>query len=156
MDAATWEQCRQEFTCDDGAFVDLQVPGTADQDWELLWSALRSGRFELSAYRDGESIALPESAEWALAEQQRAAVLVSVRLGSVTANCHFVGGDLELDIDPREVISEVEFESVLTIMRFVAAAVRRPMVAVSEGGTVAEAFLKVFPDGRAVFLPRDR
>ncbi len=78
--------------------------------------------------------------------------MVSVLSGTVTANCHFFGGDLELDIDPREVVTEAAFESVLAVMRFVAAAVRIPVVAVAEGSTPAYAFLRVSPDGRAAFL----
>jgi hypothetical protein len=41
---------------------------------------------------------------------------------------------------------------VLAIMRFVAAAVRLPVVAVAEGGNPANAFLQVSPDGQAAFL----
>ena len=77
---------------------------------------------------------------------------MSVLSGTVTANCHFFGGDLELDIDPREVVTAAAFESVLAIMRFVAVAVRLPVVAVAEGGTPAYAFLRVSPDGQAAFL----
>jgi len=72
--------------------------------------------------------------------------------GTVTANCHFFGGDLELDIDPREVVAESAFESVLAVMRFVAAAVGMPVVAVAEGGTQAFAFLRVLPDSQVEFL----
>jgi hypothetical protein len=74
--------------------------------------------------------------------------------GAVTANCHFFGGDLKLDIDPREVVSQEAFESVLAVMRFVAAAVRRPVLAVAEGGSPGYAFMRASPDGQAVFLPR--
>lgn len=86
------------------------------------------------------------------AERGVASVAVSVRSGTVTANCHFCGGDLELDIDPREVTNAAAFESVLAVMRFVAAAVRLPVVAVAEGGTPAYAFLRVSPDGQAEFV----
>ncbi|MBA4017755.1 MAG: hypothetical protein C0483_11325 [Pirellula sp.] len=96
---------------------------------------------------------LPDSAAWALTERQVACVMVSVRSGAITANCHFFGGDLDLDIDLREVITEEAFESVLAIMRFVAAAVRLPVVAVVEGSAPGYAFLRVSPDGQASLLP---
>lgn len=79
--------------------------------------------------------------------------MVSVLAGSVTANCHFFGGDLKLDIDPREVVADSAFESVLAVMRFIAVAVQLPVFAVAEGGTPAYAFLRVSPDGEAEFLP---
>jgi hypothetical protein len=152
MVAATWDNCRADFAFD-GALVDLLAPGTGPGEWEAFWSALRAGPFALRAFRDGEPIPLPESAAWVFAERETASVMVSVASGTVTANCHFFGGDLELDIDPREVTSAAAFASVLAVMRFVAAAVRLPVFAASEGGTPASAFLRVSPAGEAVFLP---
>ncbi len=133
METATWDACRADFASD-GPLVDLLAPGTGPAQWEAFWFALRAGPFGLSAFRDGEPIPLPESAAWVFAERQVASVMVSVLSGTVTANCHFFGGDLELDIDPREVTSEAAFESVLAVMRFIAAAVQLPVFAGPEGG----------------------
>lgn len=152
MESATWDNCRNDWAFD-GALVDLLVPGTGQAEWEMFWTALRSGPFELRAFRDDETIPLPESAAWVFAEREVASVMVSVVSGTVTANCHFFGGDLELDVDPREVTNEAAFASVLAVMRFVAAAVRLPAFTVAEGYSPAFAFLKVSPDGAATFLP---
>ena len=59
---------------------------------------------------------------------------------------------MELDIDPREVVTEAAFESVLAVMRFIAATVELPVVAVAENSTPVYAFLRVSPDGQAAFL----
>ena len=151
MEAATWDACRADFAFD-GALIDLLAPGTGDAEWEAFWVALRGGPFGLRAFRDGEPIPLPESAAWAFAEREVASVMVSVLSGTVTANCHFFGGDLELDIDPREVVGPAAFESVLAVMSFVAMAVGLPVVAAAEGGFPAYVFLRVSPDGQAAFL----
>ncbi len=151
VEKATWDACRADFAFD-GALIDLLAPGAGDTEWEAFWAALRAWPFGVRAFRDGEPIPLPESATWAFAERKVASVMVSVLSGTVTANCHFFDGDLQLDIDPREVVTEVAFESVLSVMRFVAAAVRLPVLAVAEGGTPAYAFLRVSPDSQAVFL----
>jgi hypothetical protein len=147
---ATWANCRRDFVFD-GALVDLIVPGTAGlAEWEAFWAALRAGPFGLRAYREGEPILPPETVAWIMAEREAAApVYVSVAAGTVTANCHFFGGDVRLDIDPREVVSEVAFESVLALMRFVAGAVGRPVLAVPEGGRQEHRFLTVSPTGEA-------
>jgi hypothetical protein len=145
---ATWEDCRADFAFD-GGLIDLLVPGTDDPDWEVLWTGLKSGPFEVKAFRDGEETPLPDSAMWAIAEREAANVLASVRSGAVTANCHFFGGEVELDIDPREVIGPAEFESVLAIMRVMAAATGRPTHAAGEGAGAVHAFLRMTPDGRA-------
>lgn len=152
MEAATWDNCRADFAFD-GALLDLVVPGTGDAEWEVFWSALRAGPFGLQAFRDGEPILLPNSAAWVFGEREVASIMVSVRSGTITANCHFFGGHLKLDIDPREVTSQAAFESVLAVMRFVASAVDLPTIIVAEGGTPAYAFLRVLPDGQAMFLP---
>lgn len=152
---ATWKNCRKDFAFD-GAWVDLIVPGSGLAEWETFWAAVRAGPFELRAFRDGVPIPLPESAAWALAEQEVASVWVSVLAGTLTINCHFFGGDLKLDIDPREVTGESAFGMVLAVMRFVAAAVGRPVFAVMEGGREQHAFLRVSPEGEAEFLPPRR
>jgi hypothetical protein len=152
MEPATWDNCRADFAFG-GALVDLIAAGTGPGEWEAFWSALLAGPFELRAFRDGEPIQLPESAAWMLNERQVASVMVSVMSGTITANCHFFGGDLELDVDPREITSAEAFESVLAVMRFVAAAIRLPMFANEEGGTPTFAFLRVTPDGEALYLP---
>src|SRR5688572_27887955 len=103
VETATWENCRDDFRLD-GALIDLLVPGTGDVEWETFWTALKAGPFEPQAFRDGEPILLPDSAAWAIAEREVATVMARVQVGTVTAHCHFFGGDLELDIDPREVV----------------------------------------------------
>lgn len=152
MELATWENCRADFASD-GALIDILVPGTGPSEWGAFWAALRVGPFELQAFRDGEPIPLPESAAWALAERDVATIMVSVVAGPLTANCHFFGGDLELDIDPREVVSEPAFESVLAIMKFTAIAVGLRVFAVIEGGSPENAFLQVSPVGQVEYLP---
>lgn len=150
-DAATWPNCSPYFIFD-GAWVDLIAVGTDTSDWESFVAALTSGPYALRCCRDDEMIPIPESAGWALAETSLATVCLTVQTGGVSANCHFFGGDLELDIDPREVVDESAFESVLDLMRFVARAVGRPVIAAPEGGRLEEAFLRVDPNGEASFL----
>ncbi len=74
---------------------------------------------------------------WVFSEQKVASVGVAALAGSVTANCYFHGGDLALDVDPREVTGKAAFESVLNIMRFIANALGLPVFAVAEGSTPA-------------------
>ena len=152
MELATWGNCSADFAFD-GALIDLIAPGTVPVEWEVFWAALRKGPFDLQASRGSESIPLPDSAAWCFGAREVETVMVSVLAGAVTANCHFFGGDLELDIDPREVVDEAAFESVLAVMRFMALAVDLPVFAVAEGGTPLYSFLRVLPDGQAVFLP---
>ena len=154
MQGACWADCRADFVFD-GDLVDLIVPGTGTGEWESFWDALRAGPFVLRAFRDGEPIPLPSPAGWAFAGRREASVMVEVSAGTLTLHCHFFGGDLELDVDPRQVTSESAFESLLTAMRLVAKAVQRPGFATAEGGTPDRAFLKMSPDGRVDHRPND-
>jgi hypothetical protein len=141
---AACDSCGADFAFE-RSLIDLLAPGTADGEWETFGSALRAGPFGLRAFRDGQPIPLPDSAAGVFAERE-------VGSGTVMANCHFFGGDLKLDIDPREVPGPAAFETVLAVMRFVAAAIGRPVFAVAEGGTPLRAFLRVSPDSRPEFL----
>ena len=148
VEAATWESCRADFAFD-GAMIELLVTGTGDEEWEAFWMAIRAGPFGLRAFRGRRADpAARVCGVGVFAERQVASVMVSVQSSTVTANCHFFGGDLELDIDSREIVNEAAFESVLAIMRFIATAVRLPVLAIVEGGAPAYAIMRVSPDGR--------
>ena len=69
--------------------------------------AVLAGPFPVRAFRDGEPF--PTAAR-ALAEAKEASVVASVHAGAVIANCHFHGGDVEFDVQPREVVDEAAFE----------------------------------------------
>jgi hypothetical protein len=152
MEPATWDNCRADFVFD-GALIDLIVPGCGPREWELFWPTLRSGPFQLRGERDGEPFELPETIFEILKESETATMLASVLVDPITVNCHFFGGELDLDIDPREVVNEKAFESVLTFMRFVAGAIGRPVLAVPERSFPSNAFLHVTPAGQPMFIP---
>ena len=152
MATATWANCQADFIFD-GALIDLIVPGTNREDWETFWAALRTGPFSLHAYRDDKPISLPESVAWIMSERKLASIMVAIQVGSISVHCHFFGGDLELDIDPREIKDQVGFEFLLTIMRFVADILKKQVFAVPEGGDPEHSFLEVSPDGDCQFIP---
>jgi hypothetical protein len=150
--AATWENCQADFAFD--GYQHLLLPNTSSpHDWERFWSAVRTGPFEVEAYREQVPIALPKTAAWFFAEQQNADVHTAVYAPPVAAQCHFIGGDVVLDIDPRQVGDGGAFEAVLDIMRYLAMALSLPVVANAERCPPETAFLAVESDGRAVFLP---
>ena len=152
MEPATWRNCGAEFGWYDGAFVDLIAFGTGLPEWESFVAALRAGPFRIACYRDGEPTHMVETAAAALAEREAANMLMSVQVDAITATCHLFGGDLELDIDPRDIASEAAFESVLGLMRFVSAAITQPVFASPENAGRKGAFLCVTPEGKATYL----
>lgn len=152
MAEATWTLWQSEDFA--GAFVDLVVPEAGPTEWEMFWQALRIGPFRLQTFRDGEPVALPESTSWFISEQEIASVHVSVVADNVMMNCFFRDVEWDLDFDPREIVNETSFETMLKMMRFVAAAVSVPVFAVYEGTTDTQfAFIRISPEGEVVFLP---
>lgn len=156
MEPATWARCRDGFL-PHGGFIDLIVPGTEPDDWDAFWLALRCGPYRVTVSRDADVIPLPESAAWLVAENETARIQVSFRVGPVFASSLFLGGSyLEVYFDPRQVTDASSFDSVLELMRFIARAVGRPVLATMEGrNQEAEAFLRVTPQGAAEVLSRD-
>jgi hypothetical protein len=157
MEPATWENCRAEF---DRSYVALLVPGTGPAAWQAFWSALRSGPFEVLVLEEFDSIPPPKSVAWIFSRQEVVGriILAYVTSGAVTPFCYFNfegsdGDRTRLHIDCLEMVGAEAFKSVLVVMRFLAGALGLPVLAVEERGGLQDAFLRVSPDGQAVFLP---
>ncbi|MDI9238009.1 hypothetical protein QLQ15_03700 [Lysobacter sp. LF1] len=147
---ATWDNSRAHFA-PDGALIDLIVPGSGHaRHWEALWTALRASSFELRATKDGVRIPLPETAACALAQRATVGVMATIDGGGMTANWHFFEGDIEVDLDPRDIGDERAFEFVLELMQTMANAIGLRVWATPEGGAVARAFLVAMRGGEAV------
>jgi hypothetical protein len=156
MTDATWESCQQDLAHHFGGLLDLLVPGTNDADWERFWAALRAGPFPFQTLRDGEPIPPPESAAWIFAERETVGVIVRIDVHGLQANCHFFGGELEVDLDPREITGETAFASMLHLQHFLATTLNRPAFAAFEGDGAARAFVQMTPDGQSTYLWADR
>lgn len=151
MKTTTWELWQSEDFA--GAFVDLIVPEAGPIEWEMFWQALRIGPFRLQTFRDGEPVALPESTSWFVSEREIASVYVSAMSDTVQMNCFYLDVGWDLDFDPREIVNEMSFKTMLNMMRFVAAAVAAPVFAVPEGDTDTQfALIQISPDGEVTFL----
>ncbi|WP_150427880.1 hypothetical protein [Dechloromonas sp. CZR5] len=101
----------------DGALRDVYVLDTALTDWALLLSL--AGKYGYRYLYEGQDRPLPEVEKIFTARD--GAHLLSVKLGRVTANCHFfVPDEIELDLDPREVQSDADHYEVLQFLEALA------------------------------------
>jgi len=150
MLAATFANCSNKLT-PDGALIDLIAASTTSRHWAALWIKLRDGPFATRTSRDGLPIPLPSSAGAAAADSASASLQVSILAGSIVANCHAFEGDIEFDVDPRQIQSSSSFDDLLMLMRFLAVTTGLSISAAPEGGGLARAFLCVAPDGSSVF-----
>ena len=100
----------------DGSLRDIYVQNVNVDHWEKFFDFVRSSDFGLRYSRDGEAAQLPSSAAHMLADKSCAHNL-TVDAGGVGICCHFfVTGEIELDIDPREVTSPSAVDRVLDFM----------------------------------------
>lgn len=105
----------------DGSLRDIIVSNTTIDDWEKLYQELKVGKYDL-LFECGDSHTLPQNvsdllAGGALHDQ---CPRLSVRLGAGKLNCFFYyDGEIEFDLDPRDVLSEKEFLEIIDFMRMI-------------------------------------
>lgn len=103
----------------DGSYRDVYLQGTSLAEWQLF-SGLVQG-FPHSYRRDGIEHPLPD-ASTVFADRDHSHLL-GISLGNVLVNCHyFVQGEIELDIDPKDVVGPAEHEAFLSFVERVAIA----------------------------------
>ena len=121
-----WERVESAFDWD-GSWRDLYVLDASLDAWQRLLDFLKSGPYGLTFRRETVE-PLPARASSAFGGPDDVRPLLHVDLGSVTLNCHFFAEDeVEFDLDPREVQSGAEAESVFEFMRGVGRALGKPV-----------------------------
>ena len=106
-----WYRCKHEFFWD-GSVRDVYVFNTTEHDYDLLLDALEQWEYRLDFTIDGESALLPNSA-WRLFDMQPdASPMLELHVGAVRVRCHFFcASEIELDVDPRDVQSQTDLNS---------------------------------------------
>ncbi len=116
----------------DGSLRDIYVQSVTIEDWERFLNFVRSGGFSLRYFRDQGVAPLPSSAAQILRDRSCTHNLV-INLGKVEICCHFFAEDeIELDIDPREVTSDISKDRVLDFMARLGANLGRDVILTEE------------------------
>ena len=113
----------------DGSLRDIYVLDTTVADWQRLLDVLNAGPRRLE-YGNGDGPAPPPTdAAAVFGEAGRNTMhLLSVDLGGVRANCHFFWtGEIEFDLDPREVRTPDDAAAVFAFMRALGRGLRKPV-----------------------------
>lgn len=129
--AITWEDCREAFK-EDGSLRDIYVKGACVADWERLFKFLVDGEFNLNYTRDAEPANLPSHAAQILKDRSSAHNLM-ICIGDLTVNCHFfTEEEIELDLDPHEIRSQIELDLILGFMRDLGTALSKEVILTGE------------------------
>ncbi|MGH7170834.1 MAG: hypothetical protein ACRELF_10185 [Gemmataceae bacterium] len=132
MDGHVWSTVRDEFAFD-GSWRDIYVLGTDMAAWQRMLDGLRSAGYDLAYFRDLQPSELPVNATEAFPLPGECDRLLSVRFAGVLSNCHFfTPGEIEFDIDPREVKGQEELDAVFGFMRRLAETVGKEAILTAE------------------------
>ena len=127
-----WEDYKAEFEFD-GSWRDIYILKTSVSDWQLLLDFLHSDVYEYSCTIGGEDATLPQRASEIFDADHEFKPLLSVKIGTVIVNCHFfTEEEIEFDLDPREIKSEIQADQVFGFMRQVGHAVSKEVVLTPE------------------------
>jgi hypothetical protein len=111
-----WSEIAAHFQ-PEGSLRDIYIPDASLEDWASVWGILMMGPEPLRFTVDGEVAAPPMLVEEAFRLQANHSVCASYQLGPQLVNCcSFVLGEVELDIDPRDVDGPVEAERLADFM----------------------------------------
>lgn len=133
-----YQDCKIEFEFD-GSWRDIYVPDTDIQDWQKLIDFVHSGFYPYSCWIGGEEDNLQLRADAIFKAKSELTQFIQVQTGAVVLNCHFFTPDeIEFDLDPREIQSQVELNQVLQFMREIGRITNREVILTPEN-------LKDFP-----------
>jgi len=130
MKRVEWQDCREAFYVD-GSLRDIYVRDTTLDDWDLFLGAVSS--LLTATFVDGEPYPLPTQASEIFERSAETSFLLKIILGQAKMNCHFfTEEEIELDIDPSEVTSQVEFDAIVDVLSLIGSALGRDVILTDE------------------------
>lgn len=101
----------------DGSLRDVYIFGASESDWqELVSVALRYPHRYLF-----NGIAIPVPSLSSIFANRDGSHLLTIEVGGADINCHFfIPTEIELDIDPRQVLTDATHEQILMFLESIA------------------------------------
>jgi hypothetical protein len=118
-----WNQVRDDLIWD-GSWLDIYIRETTLDDWNQFLNVVRR-TMQYQYFVNGELATLP-LVSVDIFSPQKHPKLLSVWVGGAQLNCHFFAeGEIELDLDPRQITSEEIFDAIKQFMEQLAVAIHR-------------------------------
>ena len=128
-----WKTCKQDFEWD-GSWRDIYVFRTTLEDWRLLFGLIRSD-YRLESSADGVVQSLPSTGDDLLAIPGQFLPHWRFHVGEIRVVCHLFSAEvMEFDIDPREVTSQTDLDTLLGFLQRLGDVVSKPVVLTPENG----------------------
>jgi len=97
----------------DGSLRDVYVSGAEPKDWAVLFDLAMAAQCRYLA--DGVVAPLPTVD--AIFRDRDVSHLLQIQAGRASVNCHFfIPDEIELDIDPREVVDDATHDAILSLL----------------------------------------
>jgi hypothetical protein len=106
--------CKEAFEWD-GSLLDIYIHDTTLNDWQNFIDLIREGAHEFSFSTGHNPSSLPDNVQEVFDHEETS--LLSISIVGMIINCHFFTiEEIELDIDPREVVSEENFRDLTSFI----------------------------------------
>ena len=136
----TWSEVKPEFDWD-GSLRDIYILATIVNDWRAIYTVLKQFP-HTELILDGKLASLPIDCADIFAARSEMGPMLSVKLGAVTAVFHFfTEEEIECDIDPREIKSQVELDALLAFMKMIGDSVGKQAILTPENFRESAIFL---------------
>lgn len=140
-----WETVKEDFWCD-GSLRDIYIAPASIADWRAIYPILcdhKSAEFTI----DGVRQPLPAKVDEAFAFREVGSPALRVAVGRALVVFHFFSSEeIECDINPREITSQVDLDALLGLVRRLGDATNKSVSITSENSR-DEAFIVYAPDG---------
>jgi hypothetical protein len=149
-----WDDLKAEFAWE-GSWRDICVIDTSVADWKAALEMIRAAGFRLRFTVDGDESTLPDDVLEIFRQPRETSFMLAVFVGGIQLNCHFFAeSEIELDLDPREVVGQAELDAVITFMRKLAGSTQKCALMTPENAHEV-AFIRVAPLGIVEYISTD-
>lgn len=113
----SWRDCQCLFEWD-GAWRDIVVPDADPTDFHRLLAFLQERAYLLQLVRNREPVPWPATTEELLAPNRERFSSIAISVAGVQVFWHISFGptEMEMDVDPREVLGEAQFLALISFM----------------------------------------
>lgn len=127
-----WDDIRSEFEWD-GSLRDIYVLDANLADWQRVIEFLQMSGYEYKFFRHGVVTPLPSDITIVFKQKESSACLLTIDLNGIQVNSHFFfDGEIEFDIDPREITGQGQLEALIRFLQSVAESVNKPVILTPE------------------------
>jgi len=131
-----WQIIKEEIYYQDGSWRDIYVLGTTWEDWRK-WILLVNQTYQVKFYngltQQTEIGINTEAVHSYLTGKTDLTNSATVKLGAITIKCYFfTDQEIEIDIDPREIVSIEDHNLFIEYMTTVSICLNKPVIMTAE------------------------